>query len=144
MLVLPDLWICSLFLSSLPALSSADPAAQKELQTKELNNGRLAMIAIAAFVVSHHPKFSWPEPSVGSRQPHRLNLLRRCKPESNLRASNQRIICLAPRTASQETRRDCIGRASCQIKQGVFLKAAVCFAHRARSWWRRGPFSTTC
>ena len=30
----------------------ADPAAKKELQTKELNNGRLAMIAIAAFVVS--------------------------------------------------------------------------------------------
>ncbi|KAG2498549.1 hypothetical protein HYH03_003300 [Edaphochlamys debaryana] len=27
-----------------------DPAARKELQTKEINNGRLAMIAIAAFV----------------------------------------------------------------------------------------------
>lgn len=31
-------------------LYPSDPAAQKELQTKELNNGRLAMIAIAAFV----------------------------------------------------------------------------------------------
>jgi light-harvesting complex I chlorophyll a/b binding protein 1 len=28
-----------------------DPAAWKEMQTKELNNGRLAMIAIAAFTV---------------------------------------------------------------------------------------------
>lgn len=32
-------------------LLPSDPAAKKELQTKELNNGRLAMIAIAAFVV---------------------------------------------------------------------------------------------
>lgn len=31
-------------------LKPTDPAAYKELQTKELNNGRLAMIAIAAFV----------------------------------------------------------------------------------------------
>lgn len=31
-------------------LAPADPAAFKELQTKEINNGRLAMIAIAAFV----------------------------------------------------------------------------------------------
>lgn len=31
-------------------LKPSDPAAYKELQTKELNNGRLAMIAIAAFV----------------------------------------------------------------------------------------------
>ncbi len=32
-------------------LLPSDPAAKKDLQTKELNNGRLAMIAIAAFVV---------------------------------------------------------------------------------------------
>lgn len=31
-------------------LLPSDPAERKELQTKELNNGRLAMIAIAAFV----------------------------------------------------------------------------------------------
>lgn len=31
-------------------LAPADPAAFKDLQTKEINNGRLAMIAIAAFV----------------------------------------------------------------------------------------------
>ncbi|CAM6013661.1 unnamed protein product [Sphagnum balticum] len=32
-------------------LLPSDPAARKDMQTKELNNGRLAMIAIAAFVV---------------------------------------------------------------------------------------------
>ncbi len=32
-------------------LLPSDPEAKKDLQTKELNNGRLAMIAIAAFVV---------------------------------------------------------------------------------------------
>lgn len=32
-------------------MSFADPKQQYDLKTKELNNGRLAMIAIAAFVV---------------------------------------------------------------------------------------------
>jgi len=31
-------------------LLPSDPAARKDLQSKELNNGRLAMIAIAGFV----------------------------------------------------------------------------------------------
>ena len=47
-IVLPEIFN----LLSLVCLSITDPKQQYDLKTKELNNGRLAMIAIAAFVVS--------------------------------------------------------------------------------------------